>query len=203
MASNGISGTAVGAMAVGGLLVYFGIQNIPVQSGLRDLLKGSFPTAGSQSKNPTASAGFGRKTGSGSIGGPGESSDSIGGPGQSGSALSGKTATFLNVIRAQLGKPYVWAAVGPDTFDCSGLIVYALRKTGLNVIRHTTWTFLVWNGATTVSTPAPGDLVCWTGHIGIYIGNGRMIHAPAPGKVVEEAPVTKGLGGPIYRRIKW
>lgn len=198
MANNGISGTAVGAMAVGGILVYFGIQNIPLQSGLRDLLKGKFPTPGTQAKNPTASGGFGRigsKEPGGSIGGL-DAADSSNFP-------VGKASTFLSVVRAQIGKPYVWAAVGPDAFDCSGLVVYALRKAGLNVIRHTTWTFLAWNGATTVSSPVPGDLVCWTAHMGVYVGNGRMIHAPQPGQPVQEAPVTKGLGGPIYRRVKW
>jgi hypothetical protein len=196
MADNGISGTAVGAIGVGALLVYFGVQNIPLQSGLKDLLKGKFPAPGEQKRDSAAMGGFGR------IGG--KAAESGGSTGNNtGGSMGGKAGVFLNTVRAQIGKPYVWAAVGPNSFDCSGLVVFALRKAGLNVIRHTTWTFLVWNGATTVTTPAPGDLVCWTAHMGVYIGNGRMIHAPAPGQSVTEAPVTRGLGGPVYRRVKW
>ena len=198
---DGISGTAIGAIAVGGLLVYFGIQNIDPKTGLQDLLKGKFPSPGPQSSNPTASGGFGRKSG-GSIGGAAEERGGSMGGGTGGS-IGGKADKFVEVVRAQLGKPYVWAAAGPNTFDCSGLVVYALRQTGMNVTRHTTWSFMVWNGAYTVQEPAPGDMVLYTGHMGVYVGNGRMIHAPAPGKNVEYSPVYRGLGGPVYRRIKF
>ena len=196
---SGLPGTAIGAIAVGALLVYFGIQDIEVKSGLRELLSGKLPTPGVQKSNETAKSGFGRKSG-GSIG----SLTPDGSAGSTGGSIGNGSSKFLSVVRAQIGKPYVWAAVGPNSFDCSGLVVYALRQSGKDVGRLVTWTFLTWSGATTVGTPQAGDLVCWTGHIGVYTSNGRMIHAPSPGLSVMESAVTAaGHGTPIYRRIKW
>lgn len=76
--------------------------------------------------------------------------------------------------RREMGKPYVWGACGPNSFDCSGLVSYCLTgEYGKRV--GTTYTFYYW---TRVLKPKPGDIcVSWT-HCGIYIGNGQMIHAP-------------------------
>ena len=80
---------------------------------------------------------------------------------------------------AQLGKPYVWGAVGPNSFDCSGLVGYCL--TG-NFRRY--WTTYQIDDWPRVSNPVPGDITINSHHTGVYIGNGQMIHAPRPGKVV-------------------
>ena len=84
----------------------------------------------------------------------------------------------------QLGKPYVWGAYGPDSFDCSGFVSYCL--TGSYTRLGTTLTFMGW---TRVSNPQPGDVVTTATHCGIYIGNGQMIHAPHTGDVVKVGPV--------------
>ena len=83
-------------------------------------------------------------------------------------------------------------AVGPNTFDCSGLVSYAL--TGSYVRLGTTYTFMGW---TRVSNPQPGDICTSSTHCGIYIGNGQMIHAPHTGAQVTTGPVASNM---IYVR---
>ena len=93
---------------------------------------------------------------------------------------------------SKMGLWYEWGACGPNTFDCSGLVSYAL--TGSYTRLGTTYTFMGW---TRVSNPQPGD-VCtsWT-HCGIYIGNGQMIHAPHTGAQITIGPVPSNM---IYVR---
>lgn len=93
---------------------------------------------------------------------------------------------------AQIGKPYVWGGVGPNGFDCSGLVSYCI--TGRNARLGTTYTFMNY---TRVSNPQPGDIVTSSYHAGIYIGNGQMIHAPYPGASVCVAAVMSDM---IYVR---
>ncbi|MDX3536688.1 NlpC/P60 family protein [Streptomyces sp. MB09-01] len=90
-----------------------------------------------------------------------------------------------------IGKPYVWGATGPGAFDCSGLAQAAWRSAGVSLPR-TTYTQI--NAGRRVSRDqlAPGDLVFFYSgvtHVGLYIGNGQMIHAPRPGSTVRLAPV--------------
>lgn len=95
----------------------------------------------------------------------------------------------VSLVRAQLGKPYVWGATGPNSFDCSGLVYYIYHtKKGMNIPRTSTAQGMA-------STPVswsdiqPGDIVWRTGHIGIYVGGGKVIHAPRAGKPVTELGV--------------
>lgn len=94
---------------------------------------------------------------------------------------------------AEIGKPYIWAACGPDGFDCSGLVSYCL--TGRYGVRlGSTATFINWPR---VSNPQPGD-VCvihnsYSQHTGIYVGGGSMVHAPTEGQTVCVAPVQQGM----------
>ncbi|MFK0232266.1 C40 family peptidase [Streptomyces vinaceus] len=90
-----------------------------------------------------------------------------------------------------IGKPYVWGATGPGAFDCSGLTQAAWRSAGVSLPR-TTYTQI--NAGQRVSRDqlAPGDLVFFYSgvtHVGLYIGNGQMIHAPRPGSTVRVAPI--------------
>ncbi len=89
---------------------------------------------------------------------------------------------------SQLGKPYVWGATGPDAFDCSGLVGYAL--TGGYGRVGTTYTFMSWPP---VNDPQPGDICTNWDHCGIYIGGNQMIHAPQTGDVVKVGPVQGGM----------
>lgn len=100
--------------------------------------------------------------------------------------------SVVNRAYSQLGKPYEWSAVGPNSFDCSGLVSYCL--TGSYSRLGTTGTFMGW---TRVSNPQPGDICVNSHHCGIYIGGGQMIHAPQTGDVVKVSSVHSGM---IYVR---
>jgi cell wall-associated NlpC family hydrolase len=104
-------------------------------------------------------------------------------------APSQVTAAAISYAEQQLGKPYLWGGTGPDAFDCSGLVMMAYRTAGINIARtsEAQW-------ATEVKVPAsqvePGDLVFFAGsdgtvtdpgHVGLVIGNGKMIEAFATG----------------------
>lgn len=100
--------------------------------------------------------------------------------------------SVVNRAYSQLGKLYQWGAVGPNSFDCSGLVSYCL--TGSYSRLGTTGTFMGW---TRVSNPQPGDICVNSHHCGIYIGGGQMIHAPQTGDVVKVSSVHSGM---IYVR---
>ncbi|SNQ49991.1 Cell wall-associated hydrolase, invasion-associated protein [Frankia canadensis] len=99
---------------------------------------------------------------------------------------SGGAGTAVREAYAQLGKPYVWGAEGPGTFDCSGLTQWVWRKAGV-ALSH--YTGSQWNEGRRVSRAelVAGDLVFFHAdidHVGIYVGSGKMINAPRTGEVV-------------------
>ncbi|WP_031083821.1 C40 family peptidase [Streptomyces sp. NRRL WC-3549] len=107
-------------------------------------------------------------------------------------APNARAAQAVAFAYGALGKPYVWGATGPDSFDCSGLTQAAWRAAGVSLPR-TTYSQI--NAGTRVSRSelAPGDLVFFysgISHVGMYIGGGQMIHAPRPGAPVRVAPVS-------------
>ncbi|MBQ6394880.1 MAG: C40 family peptidase [Atopobiaceae bacterium] len=99
-----------------------------------------------------------------------------------------------------IGCPYVYAAAGPDSFDCSGLVCYCYgwaRGRTTYAIADSLKADGRW--VESMDQLNYGDLVFTTpGHVGIYIGNGMMIHAPTPGRTVCEAPVYAFYGGGTY-----
>ncbi|MEY8461399.1 NlpC/P60 family protein [Eggerthellaceae bacterium 24-137] len=126
-------------------------------------------------------------------GGSDEGSSDNGGGSQPSSSGNSKPQTVSGntvVDRAygELGKPYAWGAVGPNSYDCSGLVSYCL--TGSHSRLGTTGTFMGW---THVSNPQPGDVCVNSHHCGIYIGDGQMIHAPRSGDVVKVSGVHSGM----------
>lgn len=92
----------------------------------------------------------------------------------------------VGVAMAQLGKPYVWGTAGPDTFDCSGLVVYSYAAVGVS-LPHSS--YALWNVGVYVSQDQlePGDILFFDGlgHVGLYIGGGQFIQAPHTGTVVQ------------------
>ena len=93
----------------------------------------------------------------------------------------------VDTALAQLGDPYVWAGAGPNSFDCSGLTQFAYRAAGIELPHSSRM-------QSTMGTPVsradlkPGDLIFFyspVGHVGMYIGNGQMVHAPTSGSVVK------------------
>jgi cell wall-associated NlpC family hydrolase len=120
------------------------------------------------------------------------------------SSYAAKAAQVLAFARAQIGKPYVWGATGPDSYDCSGLTQAAWKAAGVTLPRTT---YDQVNAGTTVSlTDArPGDLIFFyddISHVGIYIGNGMMIHAPKPGAYVREESVYYGGASIIHSVVR-
>ncbi|MFI2764310.1 NlpC/P60 family protein [Streptomyces echinatus] len=117
-------------------------------------------------------------------------------------AKSSAANAAITYARHQLGKPYVWGGTGPGSFDCSGLVMRAWQAAGVTLPR-TTWGQIHAGTATTRSRLVPGDLVLsyGGGHVGLYIGNGRVIHAPRPGTVVTVAPLPNSARVVAYRHI--
>jgi cell wall-associated NlpC family hydrolase len=107
----------------------------------------------------------------------------------------------IDTAMAQRGKPYVWAAGGPTAYDCSGLTAYAFKAAGIN-LPHSSRLQSQMGQAVSRDQLQPGDLVFFyspVSHVGIYIGNGQMVHAPTSGDVVKVAPLMSGYSG--ARRI--
>lgn len=105
--------------------------------------------------------------------------------------LSGRAARAVSYAYGALGKPYVWGAAGPYGYDCSGLTQAAWRAAGVALPR-TTYTQINAGRRVSRAELAPGDLVFFysgVSHVGLYIGGGRMIHAPRPGAPVRVAPI--------------
>ncbi|WP_424643676.1 NlpC/P60 family protein [Embleya sp. AB8] len=115
--------------------------------------------------------------------------------------VSGRAQAAIAFATAQIGKPYVPRGVGPDSYDCSGLTQASWRAANVSLSR-TTWDQV--NDGPRISKDAlqPGDLVFYysdNSHVGIYIGNGQIIHAPRPGKNVTKAPVGEM---PFYAAVR-
>ncbi|SDC76836.1 Cell wall-associated hydrolase, NlpC family [Geodermatophilus telluris] len=101
-------------------------------------------------------------------------------------APTGAAQVAVDTALAQQGDMYVYGATGPDTFDCSGLTSFAYKAAGISIPRTS-------SAQSTFGTPVakadlqPGDLVFFyspVSHVGMYIGNGQMVHASTAGKPV-------------------
>ncbi|HEX5540652.1 MAG TPA: NlpC/P60 family protein [Micromonospora sp.] len=106
--------------------------------------------------------------------------------------FSDKARIAIQVACAQVGKPYVWGASGPNSFDCSGLLQYAWGQAGVSL---THYTGAQWNQGRRISASErrPGDSVFFKAdlsHVGMYLGNGLMVHAPRAGKPVQVVSVS-------------
>ena len=108
-----------------------------------------------------------------------------------GSSYTAEAEKALSFARAQIGKPYVWGATGPGSYDCSGLTQAAWKAAGVTLPR-TTYDQVNAGTRVPVSQARPGDLVFFyddVTHVGVYVGNGKMIHAPKPGTYVREESI--------------
>ncbi|MER5523927.1 NlpC/P60 family protein [Streptomyces sp. NPDC002677] len=106
-------------------------------------------------------------------------------------ASDSRAAAAVAYAYSKLGSPYVWGATGPNAFDCSGLAQAAYRSAGVSIPR-TTYAQIDAGRRVSRSELQPGDLVFFysgISHVGIYIGNGQMIHAPNPSAPVRIAPI--------------
>jgi hypothetical protein len=117
---------------------------------------------------------------------------------QAGEYLTNKQiSAFLAAAASRVGKPYVWGATGPDSFDCSGLVMWSLARAGIRMPRVSQEQFLT-GPHIPYADARPGDLLFWhydptdhqdVDHVAIYAGKGMMLVAPHTGENVQYVPV--------------
>ncbi|MGI5399556.1 NlpC/P60 family protein [Streptomyces sp. CA-135486] len=104
---------------------------------------------------------------------------------------SSRAAAAVRAARSVVGRPYVWGANGPSGFDCSGLTQWSYAQAGVGLPR-TSQAQRYAGRQVPLSQARPGDLVAYrsdASHIGMYMGNGQVVHAPYPGAAVRYDPV--------------
>ncbi|MGW5635448.1 NlpC/P60 family protein [Streptomyces sp. NPDC003832] len=114
---------------------------------------------------------------------------------------SGRAASAIAAATSALGKPYVWGANGPSGFDCSGLMQWSYAQAGVALPR-TSQAQRFAGPQVPLSQAQPGDLVTYrsdASHVGMYVGNGQVIHAPYPGAPVRYDPVGMMPGATVTR----
>ncbi|HSK47191.1 MAG TPA: NlpC/P60 family protein, partial [Coriobacteriia bacterium] len=101
------------------------------------------------------------------------------------------------IAKRYLGAPYVWAAAGPNSFDCSGFTMFVYRQVGVS-LPHSSRAQIGYGERVSRANLQPGDLVFFGApihHVGIYVGGGMMIHAPHTGAVVRIDPLHSNYSG--------
>lgn len=182
---------SVAALVGGGILVWSGIQNRSPLEVVRETLSGQQPAAGPQTVTPVLSAN------------PTTTEPSGGG----GGTMAQRDA-FLAEARKHIGKRYVFATAGPNTFDCSGLVMYCYKKvTGKTLFDGLHSATVQWKRSAPVNGPRPGDLVFFNGtstlkhHVAIVAGPGQMVSASNEQRGVEEVPIWNESH--VYGALPW
>jgi cell wall-associated NlpC family hydrolase len=103
----------------------------------------------------------------------------------------GDRAVAIQAALSRIGSPYSWGGSGPNAFDCSGLVMWAFQQQGIS-LPHSSQALASGGQSVDMSQMQPGDLVTYysdASHVGIYIGDGMMVHASTYGTPVRVAPV--------------
>lgn len=109
----------------------------------------------------------------------------------SGTATPGTGAALVEAAKKYLGVPYVWGGESTSGMDCSGLVQKTFADLGVTVPRTAREQMRLGTAVASLGDARPGDLIVQRGggHIGIYVGNGQMLHAPQPGDSVKIGPI--------------
>lgn len=110
---------------------------------------------------------------------------------------TGGGQAIVNEAYKYLGVPYVWGGQSASGVDCSGLVLLAHRAIGVSLAHYSGSQGSGGKRISSMAEALPGDVVCYVGHVGIYLGGGKMIHAPQTGDVVR---VVNVYGSPWFRR---
>ncbi|MFJ8633555.1 NlpC/P60 family protein [Streptomyces sp. NPDC093568] len=114
---------------------------------------------------------------------------------------SGRAAAAVAAAQSALGRPYIWGANGPSGFDCSGLVQWSYAQAGVSLPRTSQGQRYA-GRQVPISEAQPGDIVTYrsdASHVGMYMGNGQVIHAPYPGAPVRYDPVGMIPGATVTR----
>ncbi len=105
---------------------------------------------------------------------------------------SGTAAAAASIAVGKSGSPYVFGAAGPNSFDCSGLVVWAFAQAGRGGLPHSTYSLIGMGVEVPLSEAQVGDLIFTnnSGHMGIYVGGGSFVHSPRTGRTVTVEPLT-------------
>jgi cell wall-associated NlpC family hydrolase len=112
-------------------------------------------------------------------------------PGEIAGGGAPEAATVIQAALSRIGSPYSWGASGPSAFDCSGLVMWSFQQAGIS-LPHTSQALAQGGQPVSMDQMQPGDLVTYysdASHVGIYIGDGMMVHASTYGTPVRVAPV--------------
>jgi cell wall-associated NlpC family hydrolase len=176
----------VALAAVGGYTLYASVRDVPLLEGARELLKGQVPTSRRETGRATwiediMAHPVGDAAGSDAVSDAFGSDSSVNSAGGS-SALGDRLA---NAARRYLGRPYVWGGTftGSAGGDCSGLVQRAFTDAGIAGCPRTSGQIAVWRQLRKIDRAQvrAGDVLWWSGHVAMAVGNAQMIEAPTFG----------------------
>lgn len=106
-----------------------------------------------------------------------------------------KRNAVAKLAKKQVGKPYVYGATGPSAFDCSGLAQYVYKKAANKTLPRTTYSQVNKGKRVSLNHLKKGDLLFWGStsspyHVGIYVGDGKYVHAATPGQGVKKQAIS-------------
>lgn len=176
------TGISIAFIGIGALMVWSSIRNQGVLTSARDIISGKQPTPGTPQ-----SLGFGIKNSSASS----DTSSTITTQGDVLIPMGDSSAAAAGAVQfatAQVGKPYVWGATGPDSYDCSGLQYAAYKSVGVSIPRISQLQ-MYYGTSVPVSSAIPGDLLFpEPGHVVMCIGGGQCVESPHTGLNVRIRP---------------